>query len=284
MKRYKMAVRFFVFLLVLQMLLPFPVFADTIGKFNEIKGDVSLNRAKARLKPDVGDNIQTKDIIYTGDQSRARLLLADDSILRMGPKSHLEITEFLLEKNKRKSVVSLKAGNLYTKVEKFLDSNSNFEVRTPTAVAGARGTAWLTVVEVVNNIAQSSIYALEQTVAVMNPLISSQVVAVTAGNFTTVVAGMAPTIPAAFTPAVIQGVMGQIGASMPAGTGTAGATGTGAAGAGAAGAGAGAGVGAGIGAGTVAAGIAGAAAVAAGVAAITSGSSSTETHTTTSNH
>jgi len=57
MKKHKLAVRFFVFLLALQILLPFPLFADTIGKFNEIRGDVSLVRAKATIKPKVGDAV-----------------------------------------------------------------------------------------------------------------------------------------------------------------------------------------------------------------------------------
>jgi hypothetical protein len=275
MKKYNFAIRFLVLFLALQILLPFPLFADTIGKFNEIKGAVSLSRAKIDLKPNVGDDIQTKDMVATGDNSRAKLLLTDDSMLSIGKNSNLEITEFLLDKNKRTSVISLKAGSMHTKVEKFLDPNSKFEVHTPTAVAGARGTAWLTVLEVINNVAQSSIYALEQAVAVFNPALPTQVVTVTAGNFTTVVAGLAPTIPAAFAPAVIQGVMGELNAAMP-GAG---------AGAGASGAGAGAATAGGIGAGTIAAGIVGAAAIAAGVAAASSSSSSsTTTHTTTSHH
>jgi hypothetical protein len=282
MKKYKSAVRFFVFLLVLQMLLPFPIFADTIGKFNEVRGDVSLTRAKKGIKPNVGYDVQTKDIVVTGDKSRAKLLLADDSMLSINQNSNVEITEFLLYKNKRSSIISLRAGAMHTKVERFLDPNSKFEVHTPTAVAGARGTAWLTLVELAaQNVAQTSIFALEQAVTVYNPLLPSQVVTVAAGNFTVVAAGVAPTIPAAFAPAAIQGFMGQLGAQVPVGTAGAGTTGAaGTAGAGAAGAGAGAGVGAGIGAGTVAAGVAGAAAVVAGVAAISSSSSSSSTTTT----
>jgi hypothetical protein len=278
MKKYKLLMRCLVLLLALQILLPFPLFADTIGKFNEIKGDVSLSRARAGLKPNVGDDIQTKDMVSTGDKSRAKLLLSDDSMLSVGQKSNLEITEFLLGKDKRTSIISLKTGLMHTKVEKFLDPNSKFEVHTPTAVAGARGTAWLTVLEVINNVAQSSIYALEQAVAVFNPALPTQVVTVTAGNFTTVVAGMAPTIPAAFAPAAIQGMMGELNVPMAG------------AGAGTAGAGAGAAAAGGIGAGTIAAVIVGAAALAAAVASASSSSSgsttthSTTTHSTTSHH
>jgi len=295
----------FVCLLGLQILFPAPLLADVIGKFNDIRGDVSLTRANAAITPKVEGDVQTKDIVATGDKSRAKLLLTDETLLSVGQKSRLEVTEYLLDKNKRSSIVSLKAGALHTKVEKFIEPGSKFEVHTPTAVAGARGTEWLTVI---SENPGTTFYALQNAITVFNPALPTQVVTVAAGQFTTVAAGLAPTLPAAFNPMVLQGVMGQwnlagvgeaaatgatgtggTGAGAGTGTGTgagAGAgtgAGTGAGAAGGAGAAAGAGVGAGIGAGTVAIG---AAAVAAGVAAAVaaSGGGTTTTHTTTTHH
>jgi hypothetical protein len=272
MNRKRVFYTIFVVLLALQILFPAPLLADVIGKFNEIRGDVSLMRAKTTITPKVESAVETKDVVATGDKARAKLLLTDDTLLSVGQKSNLEVTEYLLDKNRRSSVISLKAGTMHTKVEKFLDPDSKFEVHTPTAVAGARGTEWLTVI---SENPGTTFYALQNAITVFNPALPTQVVIVSAGQFTTVAAGLAPTLPAAFAPAVIQGIMGQIGVTMP----------TGAAGAGAAGASAGAAAGAGIGAGTIAIG---AAAVAAGlaVAAGSSGSSSTTTtsHSTTSHH
>lgn len=258
----------FVVLMALQILFPAPLFADAIGKFNDIRGEVSLTRANTAITPKVEGDIQTKDVVATGDKSRAKLLLTDDTLLSVGQKSRLEVTEYLLDKNRRNSIVSLKAGAMHTKVEKFLEPGSKFEVHTPTAVAGARGTEWLTVI---SENPGTTFYALQNAIAVFNPALPTQVVTVVAGQFTTVAAGLAPTLPAAFTPAMIQGVMGQVGAAMPAGASGA---------AGAAGAGAGAATGAGIGVGTVAIG---AAVIGAGlaVAGASSGSSSTTTTTTT---
>lgn len=200
-------------------------------------------------------------------------MLTDDSLLSVGQNSNLEMTEYLLDKDKRSGVVFLKVGTLHTNVEKFLNPNSKFEVHTPTAVAGARGTAWLTLVELaVQSAAKSSFYALNQSIFVLSPAFPTQIATVAAGNFSVVAAGALPTAAAAFSPAVIQGVMGQLGVSMPAGAGGAGA--------GAAGAGSGTGVAGGIGAGTVAAVAGGAAAIGAGIAAATSSSSSSTTPTT----
>jgi hypothetical protein len=286
MEKNKLAIRCSVLFLALQILLPFQLFADTIGRFNELRGNVSLSRAKTILKPDAGDNIQTKDVVSTGDKSRAKLLLADDSLLSMGQNSKLEITEFLLDKNRRTSIISLRAGAVHAKVEKFLDPNSKFEVHTPTAITGARGTAWLTVIEFINGIEQVTVYALDQAIVVFNPALPTQIVIVPAGFSSTIVAGLAPTVPVAFTPEAIQGIMNQLGAQMPAGTGAgAGAGGTSGTGAGATGAGAGAGAGAGVVSGTAVGITVVGATVAAGIAAASSSTSgSTTAHTATSHH
>lgn len=277
---------FFILFIVIQLALPLPIFAETIGKFADIRGDVTLEREKAKSKPNVNDNVKTKDFVTTGNLSRARLLLTDDSLLNIGHNSKVEITEYLLEKNKRQSIVSLRTGALHTKVEKFLDPDSKFEVRTPTAVAGARGTEWLTVV---TDNPGTTIYAISQSVSVFNPAFPTQVVTVTAGNFTTVLAGAIPTVPVPFSAAALQGIMNQWnlvvfqpGAAAP-GAATTGTTTTGTATTGAAGAAgttAGTATAAGIGAGTVAAGVAGAAAIAAGIVAATGSTGTTTTHTT----
>ncbi|HPU28888.1 MAG TPA: FecR family protein [Syntrophorhabdaceae bacterium] len=281
---------FFILFIVIQLALPLPIFAETIGKFADIRGDVTLEREKAKLKPNVNDNVKTKDFVTTGNLSRARLLLTDDSLLNIGHNSKVEITEYLLEKNKRQSIVSLRTGALHTKVEKFLDPDSKFEVRTPTAVAGARGTEWLTVV---TDNPGTTIYAISQSVSVFNPAFPTQVVTVTAGNFTTVLAGAIPTVPVPFSAAALQGIMNQWnlvvfqpGAAAP-GAATTGTTTTGTATTGAAGAAgttAGTATAAGIGAGTVAAGVAGAAAIAAGIVAATGSTGTTTTHTTPAHH
>lgn len=284
----------FVILMALQILFPAPLFADAIGKFTDMRGDVSLTRAKKTTTPKAGDVVQAKDIITTGDNARVKLLLSDDTLLSVGQNSNIEITEFLLDKNKRSGVVSLKAGAMHTQVEKFLTPGSKFEVHTPNAVAGARGTAWLTLVQIAaQNVAQSSIYALQQSVFVANAALPAQAVTVVAGNFTVVAGAALPTAAGAFSAATIAPIMGQMGVAMPglgavgAPIGAAaqpGATSAAGAAAGTAGTAAGTAAGAGIGVGTAAIGAA-VVGAALGVVGATAGSSdTTTTHTTTSHH
>ena len=236
-----------VLLLTLQILFPFPLFADTIGKLSEIRGDVSVRRGNTVIKPKTEDEVQTQDVVTTGDKSRAKLLLKDDSLLSVGQNSTLEVTEFLLDQNKRSGILSLRSGTMHTKVEKFLEPNSKFEVRTPTAVAGARGTEWLTVISPNPG---TTISVLAGSVQVSSTTVAGPSIIVTAGFSTTVAAGSLPTVPALIAPGALTAPMGQVGAQIPAGT----ATGAGGAGAGAGGAGAGAGAaGSGAAAGTGAA-------------------------------
>ncbi|HOE18978.1 MAG TPA: FecR domain-containing protein [Syntrophorhabdaceae bacterium] len=269
--------RVVVLCVAIQILFPLHIFAQSVGKITEVRGDVSLTRDKVVSKSKVEDAIQIKDLISTGEASRAKLLLGDDSLLSVGQKSKLEITRFMVERNKRTSILSLRTGTMYTKVSRKFEQDSTFEVHAPMAVAGVRGTEFLTVI---SENPGATFYALTEAISVFNPAFPAQIVTVTAGQFTTVALGAIPAIPAAFTPAMIQGIMGQLGVAMPATGAGAGAAGAQAAGGGATGGAGAAGTGAGIGAaggvtaGTVAAGAVAAGAIATGIASTTSGTSS----------
>ena len=91
---------------------PVSLLADTVGKFSEIRGNVSLTREKATIKPKVDDGLQIKDLVSTGERARTKLLLGDDSMLSVGQNSKLEITQFLIERGKRTSILSLGAGTI----------------------------------------------------------------------------------------------------------------------------------------------------------------------------
>jgi hypothetical protein len=267
----KPIMRLFVFILILQLAFPLPIFAQVAGEFIEVMGDVTIQRAKTIYKPKAKDPVYVKDVIATGEKSRAKLSLLDKSTLTLGSKSRMEVKEFYLKGKSRTGIFSLPIGKLHALAVKSLGANSRFDVHTPTAVAGVRGTEWISLVEMIQNASTSSFYTLQETITVFNTALPTQIVTVGAGQFTVVAAGIAPTIPAAFSPAVIQSITMELGAAAPAGT-------TGTAGAVAAGTEAGTTAAAGVGTGTIAAGAA-AAAVAATVAAEASrGTTTTPAH------
>ena len=289
--------RVVILLLTIGLVFPFPIFSAMIGEFAVVNGDVTVKRAGKVIKAKAKDKVETLDFIQTGKNSNARVVLSDDTAMALGPNSRLEMKQFTVQGGKTTGLFSVPAGLVQTNVAKALGPGSKFEIQTPTAIAGVRGTAWLTLVELAaQSAAKSSFYALNQSIFVLSPAFPTQVATIAAGNFTMVAAGALPTAAAAFAPAVVTGLTATLGsAAIPGvGAGAAGAAGVSAASgttatagtAGAAGAGAAAGTAtiAGVGVGTIAVAAVAAAIVVAAVVASNSKSDTTTTHSTTSSH
>jgi len=181
-----------------------PVFANSIGKFTDIKGDVFLERLKIFIKPKINDAVQVKDLVMTGYYGRTKLILIDSSLLTIGNNSKVEITDFLLDMNLRKGIILIKAGALHTKAEKFLEMNSRFEVRTPTAVIGARGTEWFTEI---NKKGETIVFSIADTIRVYNPAYPNQSVDVREGYFTVIERGKLPKKPESYCPSDLYIIM-----------------------------------------------------------------------------
>ncbi len=220
-------VRLFVALFSIFLLIfPVSVFAEIVGSFTLVKPKVSLLRDGKELIPGAGHSVAIRDLITTGEEARARILFKDDSILTLAQNTKLEIKEYLIEKDKRNSIISLQAGKLRTEVTKFLTPESKFEVHTPTAIAGARGSDWLSVVE---SNPKTTIYCLQGSISVVNPEFPTQILTLTAGQYAVVEAGMAPTFLGTYTPEMIKPIMDEMVIITPEG-GAPGAAGAAAAG------------------------------------------------------
>ncbi len=177
--------------------------ADTVGRFTDIRGDVSLKRIKTTIKPSINDPVVIKDLVITGEVSRTKLILIDNSLLNIGNNSRVEITDFLLDRDTRKGIILIKTGALHAKAESLAVSNSRFEIRTPTAVIGARGTEWFTETEGEG----TSIYSMSQSIAVYNPAYPNQMVTIPENHFSKVMKGSVPTPPQAYCPSDLHIIM-----------------------------------------------------------------------------
>ncbi len=295
--------RVVVFLLIFSLVLPVPLFAAVIGEFAVVSGDVTVTRAGKAIKAKVKDKVESRDLIQTGKNSNARVVLTDATAMALGPNTKLEMKQFDIQGKKTTALFNVPIGLVQTNVAKALGPGSKFEIQTPNAIAGVRGTAWLTLVQLPLQVGATagagvampttSIYGLAQSIYAASIAFPTQIATVVAGNFTVIAGTALPTTVAAFAPATVAGLTSTLGASAIPGV-AAGAAATGAATTGAAagttgaatGAGAAAGTAtvAGVGTGTIAAGVVAAAAVVAAVAASTSKSDTTPTHTTTSHH
>ena len=282
-KRMKVIIAF---VLIMQMVIPYPVYAATVGKFTSVVGNVVLTRDGKDYRPVVNSAVNEKDLIVTGDGASAVMVFTDDSTITLSPKTRMQVREFGMEGKARKGIFSLSIGKLVANVTKFIGGNNKFEVHSPTAVCGVRGTLFGLEVAMVGTVMTTtatcttgalSVSALSATGAIVatSGIVAGQTAVITSTGITVGAAGAAGAAGA--------GAAGSAGTTGAAGAGAAGTTGAaaGTAGAGAAGAAGGAAAAAGIGAGTIATAAAvAAAAVAAAVAATGGTSDTTPTHTT----
>lgn len=281
--------KFVAFVLVLQMLMPYPVYAAAVGRFTSVVGNVLQTRAGKAIKPVVNSPIDAKDIIATGNKSSATMVFVDDSTIALSQNSRMEVKDFAVKGKARKGIFSMSIGKLVANVTKFIGGGNAFEVHSPTAVCGVRGTGFEFIVAGVGAQLTTTVTCTTGALSV-----SSITAAGVVTSAATIVAGQTAIITSTGITISAAGAMAGAGTTVTTATGTgtvstgaagAGAAGAGTAGAGAAGAAAGTATVAGVGAGTIAAATAivavGAAAV---VAATGSKSDTTPVHVTPVHH
>lgn len=98
----------------------------------------------ARIDLRVGAAVGQGDAIETQDTTRLEIRFSDGSVLRLGPKSKLQLTEahFGGGPARRKLSARLFFGKLWAKVTSVIQGEQKFQVETENAVAGVRGTTF----------------------------------------------------------------------------------------------------------------------------------------------
>ena len=90
----------------------------------------------------IGMVLEQGSVIKTGKQSFAILGLDDGSKIRLESKTEFKITSLSKENKVKKSIFNLFSGKVISTVKK-LSKNDVFNIATPTAVAGVRGTKFV---------------------------------------------------------------------------------------------------------------------------------------------
>lgn len=116
--------------------------AEPVGRIIAVEGKPQVVRAEGRLiEIKLNDPVHIGDTIKTGS-GRAKIMFDDNTLMTVGEGSELKITEYLFNPatEERSSLFDLVTGKVKTLVGKLFSSSNSFRVRTPTAVAGVRGT------------------------------------------------------------------------------------------------------------------------------------------------
>jgi hypothetical protein len=121
---------------------------DPIGTVTAVQREVTVTHAAQMdvALVSLGSSVFSQDLYQTQDASRLKLLFQDDSILTLGERTSLTITENIYNpaKSQRSTVVDMAQGSVRALVGKvFSGTGSKFEIRSPTAAAAARGTYFI---------------------------------------------------------------------------------------------------------------------------------------------
>ena len=113
-----------------------------IGDVSRVRGNISALYQNLPRTLNVGGDIKFMDTIITGDDTRAEMVLIDDSILTVGDDTVLAIDEMIYDPNSQsQGIITLTKGvfrMVSGKINKTKDGQ--LTLRTPLATIGVRGT------------------------------------------------------------------------------------------------------------------------------------------------
>lgn len=117
----------------------------TQGVVTYLEGDVSFvpfDRKKT-MKLSTNTLVYPGDVIKTGDDGRVEVIINRETVVRMKENTQLTIEAFRHNAKKKGTTrMSFSVGSVWSKVKKFKDKVSRFELELPTAIAGVHGTVY----------------------------------------------------------------------------------------------------------------------------------------------
>lgn len=115
------------------------------------------------------------DLVITEAGSYVDLRIADrDDEIRIQEKSEVSISELTEQEGAKQSKVKAWAGGVWSKVKSLVGDDESFEVETPTAVMGVRGTHFYVVVDPVTGETRMAVAAGRVAAAPANPSSGAQ--------------------------------------------------------------------------------------------------------------
>jgi hypothetical protein len=119
--------------------------AQEVGVVAAMEPPAEIGRAGNWLAASLGTTIQQGDTLRTGEGGRLKVIFADESVLSLAAGSELLVDETVYDAGggRVRSAIDLLRG----KVRALVNENAGdvFELGTPTAVAGVRGTDFIAV-------------------------------------------------------------------------------------------------------------------------------------------
>lgn len=135
------------------------------GLFMIVKGDVSFQNPNSNVeKAKVGAKVFEGAMIKSEKDSRAKIVMSDRNVFNLSPDSKLVIQKYDNNPASKNVSLSLEEGKVRVNVEQKYDgTKEKFLLKTPTVVAGVRGTQFLASFDTASK--QSQVFTFKGTVA-----------------------------------------------------------------------------------------------------------------------
>lgn len=144
MKRYD------IFLLLVLVLFAVPVWASSIGSIKNVEGQAWIERGEEKISAGTGVRLQIDDILKTGNNGAMGIILHDDTIISMGPRSEMVVSEFVFKPEDGKFGLLakfIKGTFSYLSGVMSKLAPESVKVETPVGMVAVRGTNFLVKVE-----------------------------------------------------------------------------------------------------------------------------------------
>lgn len=128
------------FLILIMSILPL---LASIGKVTIVRGNADIFRNSTQIKVNKGMEIEKEDLLKTAVRSKVQIILNDDTVVTVGPKSEYLFEHFKLE-DEPEVIMELKRGFFKTvtgKIGKI--APQRFKIKTRAATIGVRGTQFM---------------------------------------------------------------------------------------------------------------------------------------------
>lgn len=152
---------------------------EPIGTVTAVKGQVTVISGGVTEQVSQGANVFLGDRFQTGENSGAKILFNDDTLISLGADTKFEITEFVYNPTRRKSISNILTGKIRAIIQKF-GGESDVQFVTPKGVAGVKGTILFIDAD------RGIFFALEREVFVRGTVPGAMEIRLEPGEFTTI--------------------------------------------------------------------------------------------------
>lgn len=166
---------------------------ETVGEVIDLEGSAWItHKGEKPARASLRHALFLEDVIETKADGGVKILFVDETILTVKENSRVLITQFLFDPKAKKRQITLETtlGRLRTIVTRFMGKDQGVEIKTPTAVAGIRGTDLGMMVEAKKSVL-FCFHCEKQEVQAFNKKFPGEVVALSTGQAIAIIANRA---------------------------------------------------------------------------------------------